>query len=136
VNQAQVQAARIAWMTTKGKIALKEISRKIAVGGNRRIKGRKSQSHETFTSTMDMRGRPFRHLYSRVQAQDRITTQCNKGENPYHKRKSDGFEDIWTRLSDPVLSSGLRTHFLYILEGMRFLCAETDFIEIQGGMRS
>jgi len=108
-------------MTTKGKMTLKDINRKIAVGGNRRIKGRNSQSHETLTPTMDMRGRPFQHLYSRVQAQDRITTQCNKGENSYHKRKSDGFEDIWTQQSNPVLSSGLKTHFLYIFEGMRFL---------------
>jgi hypothetical protein len=104
-NSTAVQSARSVWTDTKTRIEIKDASRKAARGGNRRSEGQKPHCSELLTSTMDLRARPIRFLYSRVNSEaDTKVKDSEKIRQRHEAERSQGPEDIWTRLSKPLLS--------------------------------
>ena len=105
-NRVAVQAARSSWMDTKITVETKDASRRVAGGGTRRSGSKRPHGSEPLTSTMDLRVRPIRYLYSRVEAREDGTGNASENNRSRHgERQSQGAQDIWTRLSKPLLSS-------------------------------
>jgi hypothetical protein len=104
-NRTAVQYARSVWTDTKTRIETKDASRKVARGGNRRSEGQKPHGSDLLTSTMDLRVRPIRYLYSRVNSEaDSTAKDSEKIRQRHEAQRSQGLEDMWTRLSKPLLS--------------------------------
>ena len=104
-NRTAVQYARSVWTDTKTRIETKDAGRKVARGGNRRSEGQKPHGSELLTSTMDLRVRPIRYLYSRVNSEaDSTAKDSEKIRQRHEAQRSQGLEDMWTRLSKPLLS--------------------------------
>jgi hypothetical protein len=99
-------ASRAAWIATKESINSKDVSRKVASGGNRRSERAKTQEHSRFTPTLAFLGRqPVRNFHASLESQTLAGDALFGSPGKANPLQTDISRDVWTRLSKPLLSS-------------------------------
>ena len=101
-NKHAEEAANLNWKGAKESLKAQEGSIRLAGGGLRRFSGDKPHGQEVFTNTLDLRSKPVRHLYSRLEEHgDKAYAQ----EDGRRRFREHGSEDVWKRLSKPIAFS-------------------------------